>query len=198
MKLFCATKNPGKVREFQMAARHFGRETDLEIEMLPGLDAIDPPEETGSTFAENAALKAIYYSQFCDGTVFADDSGLAVDALNGAPGIYSARFAGEGAGDAENNALLMDRMRGQAVRSARFLCAIAVAREGKLLGTFEGAVEGEMLDAPRGRGGFGYDPLFFYPPFACTLAEVDEARKMNVSHRGKALAAMLAGMPEPY
>jgi XTP/dITP diphosphohydrolase len=193
MKLYCATRNPGKVREFRMAAGHFGA-SGVEIEMLPGLESIDPPEETGLSFAENAALKAAYYSRFTGGQVFADDSGLVVDALGGAPGIYSARFAGEGAGDAANNELLMRRMRGQSVRSARFLCAIALAKGGEALGSFLGTVEGEIIDSPSGSGGFGYDSLFYFPQYGCTLAEVDAARKMDVSHRGKALAAMLAAI----
>ncbi|MEZ5400756.1 MAG: RdgB/HAM1 family non-canonical purine NTP pyrophosphatase [Bryobacteraceae bacterium] len=194
MTLYCATKNPGKVREFRMVAEHFGRAGEIRIEMLPGLDAIEPPEEIGATFEENAALKAIYYSRFTEELVFADDSGLAVDALGGAPGIYSARYAGEDAGDSANNALLLERMRGVAERSARFVCSIAVARRGSLVASFGGVVEGELLDAPRGDGGFGYDPLFYFREFGCTLAEVDASRKMEVSHRGKAAAAMIESL----
>jgi len=189
-RLFCATSNPGKVLEFRMAATHFGFH-EIEIDLLPGIKDIAPPAEHGTTFEENAALKAIYYSGFADEPVFADDSGLCVDALGGAPGVYSARYAGENATDAANNALLLERLKGVAGRRARFVCLAGLAQRGKLLGTFRGEVEGRMIDIPRGSGGFGYDPLFYYEPFQCTLAEVDPARKMDVSHRGKALRAML-------
>lgn len=184
MKLYCATKNQGKLREFRHASGEF------EIDTLPGIANILAPEETGSTFEENARLKAEYYSRFAPGLLFADDSGLAVDALNGAPGVYSARFAGEHAGDAANNALLLERMKGVTNRGAKFLCVIALAEAGRTLAVFSGSVEGEILDSPRGSNGFGYDPLFFYPPFQLTVAEIDEARKLTVSHRGLALETM--------
>ena len=189
MKVYCATGNPGKLREFQLAARHFGL-MDIELEIMPGLSEIQAPAETGSTFEENAILKAAYYSRLTDELVFADDSGLVVDALHGAPGVYSARYAGEGAGDKANNRLLIANMRGMTNRSCRFVCSIALARRGELAGTFRGVVAGELLEGERGDGGFGYDPLFYYPPLGCTLAQVDEARKMEVSHRGKALAGL--------
>jgi XTP/dITP diphosphohydrolase len=114
-----------------------------------------------------------------------------VDALGGAPGVRSARFAGERAGDDANNLLLLDRLAGATDRTARFVCVVALAERGKLLGTFRGSVEGRILDAPRGRDGFGYDPLFFYPPLDCTFAEIPGARKQEVSHRGQALKAMV-------
>jgi XTP/dITP diphosphohydrolase len=148
--------------------------------------------EDGVTFEENAAQKAIYYSCFAEGLLFADDSGLEVDALSGAPGVYSARYAGEHAGDAANNALLLERLEHHSDRAARFVCVIALAESGKLIRTFRGTVEGEILRAPRGAGGFGYDPLFFYPPFGQTLAEVPDEHKFAVSHRGYALREMLA------
>ena len=187
MKLYCATTNPGKLREFQMAFDAF-----IQVEVLPHLASITPPEETGSTFEENAALKAQYYSKHCDGYLFADDSGLEVDALAGAPGVYSARFAGPHATDAANNQLLISRMQGVSNRTARFVCAIALATEGRLVETFRGEVEGRLLDAPRGDTGFGYDPLFFYPPFDCTFGEAPLDRKMEVSHRAEALRRMKA------
>lgn len=190
MTVFCATTNSGKLREFQRAVEHFGA-TGIAIETLPGLREIVPPEETGSSFEENAVLKAVYYSGFADQPVFADDSGLAVDALGGEPGVHSARYSGPGATDASNNALVLERMRGRLDRSARFVCVIALARRGHLLGTFHGTIEGELLGEERGSGGFGYDPMFYYPPFGCTLAEVDAAAKMQVSHRGQALQRML-------
>jgi XTP/dITP diphosphohydrolase len=187
LKLYCATTNPGKLREFQMAF-----DASVQVEVLPSLASITPPEETGLTFEENAALKAQYYSKHCDGYLFADDSGLEVDALAGAPGVYSARFAGPHATDAANNQLLISRMQGIANRTARFVCAIALATEGRLVETFRGEVEGRLLDAPRGDTGFGYDPLFFYPPFGCTFGEAPLDRKMEVSHRAEALRRMKA------
>lgn len=183
MKLWCATTNPGKVREFRLLG--------AEVEILPGMEQIDAPVEDGDTFEENAALKAIYYSRHAPGLLFADDSGLEVDALGGEPGVYSARYAGEGATDALNNALLLRRLESINDRRARFVCVIALAEAGKLIRTFRGTVEGEILRAPRGSGGFGYDPLFFYPPFAQTLAEIPADEKFTVSHRGNALRAML-------
>ena len=187
LKLFCATTNPGKLREFQSAFR---------VEPVPGLKSIPPPEETGLTFEENAILKAVCYSGHCDGYLFVDDSGLEVDALGGAPGVYSARFAGPHATDAANNELLLKRMRGVSDRTARFVCVVALAEHGKLLRTFRGEVEGRLLEEPRGANGFGYDPLFFYPPFGCTFAEAPLERKMGVSHRAKALALLGAYLEE--
>jgi XTP/dITP diphosphohydrolase len=184
--LYCATSNPGKLREFHLAARG-----QVEIVVLPALHQIPPVEETGATFEANAVQKALYYSVHAPGLLFADDSGLEVDALGGLPGVRSARFAGPEAADEANNRLLLERLQGVADHAARFVCLIAVADQGRLLATFRGAVEGRILDHPRGRNGFGYDPLFFYPPFGCTLAEVDAERKFSVSHRGQALRAML-------
>lgn len=193
MRLYCATSNPGKLREFRMAAAHFGF-AGVEIEAVPGLSSIAPPEEHGATFEENAAAKALYYSAYAAGPVFADDSGLEVDALGGAPGVHSARYAGPGCTDADNNRLLLERVRDFAGRTARFVCVIALAESGRLLGTFRGAVEGRIIDEARGANGFGYDPLFFYEPFQCTFGEVSDGRKMGVSHRGQALRAMLASL----
>jgi XTP/dITP diphosphohydrolase len=185
LKLYCATTNHGKLREFQQAL-----EGSFQVQALPGLSSIAPPEETGVTFEENAVLKALYYAEFCDGYLFVDDSGLEVDALHGAPGVYSARFAGPNATDAANNQLLLDRMRGVAHRAARFVCVVALAESGRLIYTFRGEVEGELLEAPRGTNGFGYDPLFFYPAFGCSFGEAPLDRKMQVSHRSQALLQM--------
>jgi XTP/dITP diphosphohydrolase len=193
MTLYCATSNPGKAREFQLAAERLAG-PQLQVEIVPGLDALEPPQETGTTFAANAALKAIYYSLPAPGPVFADDSGLAVDALGGAPGVYSARYAGPAATDADNNSLLLKRMRGLANRKAQFVCVIALAERGKLIETFTGVVEGELLEAPRGTGGFGYDPLFYFPPLACTLAEATPEQKLLVSHRGQALKQLFGSI----
>ncbi len=189
MILYCATTNPGKLREFQGAARSFGEGWDVRV--LPGLKEIEPPEETAETFEENAILKARYYSKHTGELLFCDDSGLEVDALDGAPGVYSARYAGGHAGDGANNALLKSRMRGRENRAARFRCVVAIARAGQPLAAFHGVVEGLILDEERGSGGFGYDPLFHHPPFNCTLAEASAERKLTVSHRGQALGAML-------
>lgn len=162
----------------------------LPIEVLPKLQAISPPEETGTTFEANASLKALYYSQFTSEFVFADDSGLAVDALKGAPGVYSARYAGVNATDEQNNRLLLDQLQGRSDRRAQFICVIALARAGRVITMVQGSVAGEILEAPRGTGGFGYDPLFFYPPLQCGFAELSPEQKFSVSHRGKALRGL--------
>ena len=183
MIVYCATSNPGKLREFQLAA------PDFDLRQLPR--PVPPPEETGSTFEENAALKALYYGGFADGHhLFADDSGLEVDVLGGAPGVHSARYAGPDATDADNNTLLLQRLSGVTDRTARFVCVIALVKDGKLVRTFRGSVEGRILDAPRGSGGFGYDPLFYYEAFGCTFGEAPIGDKMLVSHRAQALEAM--------
>jgi XTP/dITP diphosphohydrolase len=187
LRLYCATTNPGKLREFQSMLAG-----SIQVESLPGLTGIPVCEETGATFEENAIQKAVYYSRFCDGPLFVDDSGIEADALDGAPGVYSARFGGPDASDEANNRLLLERMKGVSDRTARFVCVVALAAVGKLLRTFRGEVEGELLNEPRGPNGFGYDPLFYYPPFGCSFGEVAPEKKMAVSHRGKALRAMLA------
>jgi XTP/dITP diphosphohydrolase len=193
MRLYCATTNAGKLREFQLALAGA-----LQLEVVPGLRSIPPPEETGATFEENAAQKALYYARFCDGPIFADDSGLEVDALGGAPGVYSARFAGPEASDEANNRLLLEKLQGVTQRSARFVCVVALARPGEVPcpgevpWMFRGVVDGRILDAPRGKNGFGYDPLFYYPPFHCAFGEAPLENKMRVSHRGQALGRMLA------
>jgi XTP/dITP diphosphohydrolase len=161
-----------------------------QVEALPELGSIEPCEETGATFEENAVQKALYYSKHCDGWLFVDDSGLEVDALGGAPGVYSARYAGSGATDEANNRLLLDRMRGVPERTARFVCVVGLAKYGQLARTFRGEVEGLLAEEARGINGFGYDPLFYYPPFGRTFGEAPLERKMEVSHRSKALRAM--------
>ena len=183
MKLYCATSNPGKLREFQLAAG-----AGWEIEPLT---RIPPCEETGQTFEENARQKAVYYSRHAPGLLFAEDSGLEVDALGGAPGVRSARFAGEGASDADNNRLLIEKLQGASDRSARYVCVIALAKEDRILQTFRGEVAGKIVDEPRGVNGFGYDPYFFYEPFGLTFGEASAEQKMRVSHRGRALTQML-------
>lgn len=195
MTLYCATTNSGKLREFREAGERFG-EGRIVVERLPAMKEISAPEETGSTFEENAILKAVYYSRFVDGPLFADDSGLEVAALGGAPGVYSARFAGPEATDEANNVLLLERLRGAEDRSGQFVCVIALARRGALVKTFRGEVRGTILETPRGDNGFGYDPLFYYSPFGCTFGEADLQSKMEVSHRAQALAAMFDWLPD--
>jgi XTP/dITP diphosphohydrolase len=182
LTVYCATSNPGKLREFQLAAADF--------DVRPLAQSVPPPEEHGATFEENATGKALYYGRFADGFLFADDSGLEVDALDGAPGVQSARYAGRDATDAANNTLLLERLKGVTNRRARFVCVIALVRDGALVRTFRGSVEGRILDAPRGNGGFGYDPLFYHQAFGRTFGEAPIGDKMLVSHRAQALQAM--------
>jgi XTP/dITP diphosphohydrolase len=185
--LYCATGNPGKLREFRSAAG-----SGWQIEPLPNLSRIAAPEETGASFDENAIRKVRYYGQFADqAPLFAEDSGLEVDALNGAPGVYSARFAGPDTDDARNNELLLERLRDADDRRARYVAVIALMLPGREPRTFRGSVEGRILCEARGSGGFGYDPLFFYPPFGATFAEVPAGKKRTVSHRGRAVEKMM-------
>lgn len=193
--LYAATTNPGKLRDFAVAAESSG----IRIEPLPGLSEIPAPHEDQPTFAGNAALKAAYYSRFAPGYVLADDSGLEVDALGGEPGVRSARYAQDlgfdspepRTTDERNNLCLLGRMRDMANRSARYHCVLALAREGKVLLTADGSVEGEILTAPRGTGGFGYDPLFYLPELQRTMAEIPLEEKHTLSHRGRAFRALL-------
>jgi XTP/dITP diphosphohydrolase len=161
----------------------------LDLSSVPALGEV---EETGTTFEENAALKALAASAHFGGWVLADDSGLEVDALGGAPGVYSARFSGEGATDVTNRALLLEKLTavpaGQ--RSARFRCVIALARGGEVLAHFSGAVEGAIIQSEKGAGGFGYDPLFVPEGFGETFAELGAETKNSLSHRGCALAGL--------
>jgi XTP/dITP diphosphohydrolase len=184
--VYCATTNAGKIAEFRLAAS-----AAFSIETLPGLRSIAAPDETGTTFEENAVAKAEHYGRYAEGWLFAEDSGLEVDALGGEPGVYSARYAGEGATDEANNRLVLERLGDARNRAARFVCTIALVRDGGLQATFRGTVEGSILAAPRGTNGFGYDPIFFYPPFGCSFGEVPLERKQEVSHRGAALAKMI-------
>lgn len=162
--------------------------------MIPDFKSIPPAVEDGANFGENAVIKARHYSARAGLPLFADDSGLVVDALGGAPGVYSARYSGEGATDESNNRLLLENLRGIKERTARFVCLIALVQRGRMLGLYAGSVEGEILEEPRGTGGFGYDPLFYYPPFGCTFGEASEERKSEVSHRGQAVRKMLLGL----
>ena len=197
IRLCCATSNPGKVREFRLAAEEPGLPHPVEIEILEGYRDLPPCLEDGATFAENARIKAAHYSRYHAGLLFADDSGLVVEALGGAPGVYSARYSGPHATDESNNRLLLERMRGIKERSARFVCAIALARQGAVIGVYTGSVSGVILRQPRGAGGFGYDPLFLYGPFGQTFGELDDTRKFAVSHRGQALRRMVRELGKP-
>ncbi len=179
MTVRCATSNPGKLREFRIAAEQFG----VHVEPL----IAPPPEETGDTFEANAIEKALYYSAHTPDWIFADDSGLEVRALGGAPGVHSARYAGPNATDEANNRLLLERLTGVEDRAAQFVCVIALARNGQVERTFRGVVEGVIVNEPRGPNGFGYDPLFYHAPFGCTFGEAATDAKMGVSHRGQAL-----------
>jgi XTP/dITP diphosphohydrolase len=200
LRLYAATTSQGKLRDFRTAARAFS----VAIDPLPEMRSIQPPEEDGATFEANAVLKALYYSRFAPGAlVIADDSGLEVDALDGEPGVRSARFAAD-AGiidspdandntDVWNNIFLLQRLAGvpAAQRTARYHCVLAAARDGAICHTAGGSVEGMILDAPRGTGGFGYDPLFYLPDLDRTMAEIDLETKLSLSHRGRALIKLL-------
>jgi XTP/dITP diphosphohydrolase len=189
VRLIVATRNVHKTREFAQLL-----ETDFEILDLNSQPQIPPPEETGRTFAENAVLKAISVSQSHADLVLADDSGLEVDALGGAPGVYSARYAGENATDEQNVTKLLRALEPMSERSARFRCVLALARGGKLLCTFEGIAEGVIVDAPRGSAGFGYDPIFAPNGFEQTFAELPGQMKNQISHRAKAIDAFCAAL----
>lgn len=202
--LYAATTNPGKLREFAEAAR-LGR---FDVLPLPNLASLPEPVEDALTFAGNAELKAVAYSAALPGhLVFADDSGLEVEALGSRPGVFSARFAdqlnfepglrGEISKDERNNRCLLslmhelERIEPAVTRSARFVCALALARDGKVLLRTEGVVEGDLLDAPRGTHGFGYDPLFLVRSRGLTLAELPTSEKWSLSHRGNAFRDLL-------
>ncbi|MGP8243279.1 MAG: RdgB/HAM1 family non-canonical purine NTP pyrophosphatase [Bryobacteraceae bacterium] len=191
IELYCATSNPGKLAEFRLAAEAVPDAPPVAIDLLPGFAAIPPCCEDGATFEENALIKARHYGSHTEGLLFADDSGLVVDALDGAPGVHSARFSGPGATNQSNNRLLLEKLRGVKDRKAAFVCAIALVKAGEPVCVSTGRVEGVILEEPRGANGFGYDPLFFYPPFGCTFGEAGEAAKFKVSHRGQALRQML-------
>ena len=175
------------------------------MESVPGIQNLPDCVEDGATFEENARQKALHYSRYVNGPVFADDSGLCVDALGGAPGIHSARFAGPDADDAANNQKLLEELRrvdaadsgrqsqapGATSRAAHYICVIALAERGRILTITEGRADGFIIDGPRGTGGFGYDPFFFYPPLGKTFAELSPEEKFAVSHRGEAFRKLL-------
>lgn len=189
LKLLLASSNPGKLREYQVLAA--GRGVDLEL--LPDLERWPEFDESAPTFAENAAGKALHYSRLVEWPVVADDSGLVAPALGGAPGVQSARYAGRGASDAARIQRLLEELRSKAVsdRRARFVCVLALAERGHVRAVFSDLVAGELLEAPRGAQGFGYDPVFFYPPLGKSFAELPHEQKNLHSHRGKAFRKLL-------
>lgn len=189
MKLVLATKNENKVKEMaQFLAPH-----DIEVVSLNEFPDLPEIEEGGKTFKDNAVIKATEACMFTGTMALADDSGLEVDCLDGLPGIYSARFAGEDKNDGENNKKLLELMAGTPAeqRTARFKCAMAVATTEGFVYSTEGVCEGVIAEAPRGEGGFGYDPLFYLPEYGKTFAELDLETKNKISHRARALAGVL-------
>lgn len=203
-RILVATSNPGKILDLVGAAAGHG----VQIEMLPGFSSLPEVVEDGLTFEANARKKAEFYSKHAEGEiVIADDSGLEVDALNGAPGVRSARYAADehhpeehsgNSDDADNNARLVRELHEvpDEFRTARFICVIAAARNGHTLATFHGHAEGRILRAARGENGFGYDPLFFFPEINKTFAELTAEEKAGYSHRGAAFRAFLAWQDE--
>ena len=187
-RLLLATTNRDKLREIHELLAS----APVELVSLADIPPVAEPEETGTTFAENARLKARYYAAHSGMLTTAEDSGLAIDALHGEPGVRSARFLRPDASYAERFAEIHRRLARvpDAPRSARFVCALAVADGGKMLFETTGVVEGVIATAPRGTAGFGYDPIFYYPPLGCTLAEVDQSRKLAIAHRGVAFRAL--------
>ncbi len=186
IELVCATGNKGKLREFEEASGD-----NFSVRGCPPLDC----PETGNSFEANARQKALCYSNQVEAEwLFADDSGLVVDALNGEPGIYSARYAGEPSDNQANNELVLENLQGIAreERTARFVCAIALTRFGQAAACFQGTVEGYILDGPEGDGGFGYDPLFYFPPLGTSFGSATAKDKWRYSHRRNAFRQMLA------
>ncbi len=196
-RVLIATSNAGKLRDFAGAARALG----IEIAGIPNFSSLSPVVEDGLTFEDNARKKAEEYSLHAPGEiVLADDSGLEVDALNGAPGVHSARYSADqphladaNTDDEANNARALRELKDVSPekRTGRFVCVLAAARDGKTLATFRGTAEGVILDAPRGTNGFGYDPLFYFPQIRKTFAELGAEEKAQYSHRGAAFRAFL-------
>jgi XTP/dITP diphosphohydrolase len=196
-RVLIATSNPGKIRDFAGAALAH----DIEIASLPDFSSLPAVVEDGLTFEANARKKAEEYSRHAPGEiVLADDSGLEIDALGGAPGVHSARYAAEephkaefNTDDEENNARVIREIRSvpQEKRTGRFVCVIAAARDGQTLAVFRGKADGMILDTPRGKNGFGYDPLFYFPAIHKTFAELTAEEKAKYSHRGNAFRAFL-------
>ena len=191
-QLLIATHNPGKVREFQkFLSLHPVQVTDLDT-----LPQTGPCLETGSTFEQNAREKAEYYSQFTSYLTLADDSGLVIDALDGQPGIFSARFLSLSASDEDRCREVLRLLSGvpDELRLAKFVCCLALARRGKLLDIFQGTVEGVIIHELKGKFGFGYDPIFLISEVGKTMAELETEEKLRLSHRGVALQKLAVGL----
>ena len=184
--LVLATRNQGKIEEFRALLADF----DVDIKSLEDFGPIPPVEEDGETFEDNAYKKAHFTARALGFPAFADDSGLTVDALGGQPGVFSARYAGEGARDEDNNRKLLKALDGKADRKAAFQCVIAIAVPRGPALIYEGRCEGEITLEERGENGFGYDPVFFYPPLDKTFAQLSREEKNRVSHRGQAMAEL--------
>lgn len=200
IRLFLASSNPGKLNEFRALAAEQAAALSFDLRVLPDFSRLPAFGESAPTFAENAAGKALHYSRFSVLPVMADDSGLVVDALGGAPGVRSARYAGPSASSAERISKLLSelRARGSGDRRARFVCVIALAAHGHMVAVLSDSVEGTILESPRGAGGFGYDPVFYFGPAAKSFAEMPPEKKNRYSHRAKAfgkLAHFLASSP---
>jgi XTP/dITP diphosphohydrolase len=194
VKLLIATHNPGKLREYRDLCAGLQNEGILEVISLADLGVRWEPDETGHTFAENAILKAASFAAYTGLPTLADDSGLEIDALDGAPGVQSARYGGTGRGeDARRIQMVLEQLQGvpEPQRSARFRCVIALAVPGGAVETAEGMVEGVIGREPQGGHGFGYDPIFYLPEFGCTMAQLDPAIKNRISHRARAMEAAL-------
>jgi XTP/dITP diphosphohydrolase len=185
--LLVATRNPHKTREIRQILGD-----DFALQDLSAYPDVPEIAETGETLEENASIKVLAAASRCAGLVTADDSGLEVDALEGAPGIFSARYAGDNATDQQNIEKLLRELSAKGgAQSARFRCVVALAEDGRLVRTFAGAVEGKIIDRPRGKGGFGYDPLFVPKGFSQTFAELSAAIKNRISHRAEALRRLI-------
>jgi XTP/dITP diphosphohydrolase len=207
-QIYLATTNPGKLREFREAAQKL----KLALDLLPGLKDFPAPVEDGETFEANARIKAEYYSRLASGEmVLAEDSGLSVDALGGAPGVYSARYAAivnagahgsthANSDDEANNQALIAALEGLPAgkHPGKYVCVIAIARDGRVLATFQGETAGELLTKPRGTGGFGYDPLFYFPSLGKTFAELALQEKRHYSHRGRAIQEFVKWYAESF
>lgn len=191
IRLTVASSNEGKLREYRALAAFAG--ASIDIGLVPNFGALPKFDEAADTFGENAVGKAVHYAAFCSGLVLADDSGLVVPSLGGAPGVHSARYAGPDASDADRTRKLVEAMRGLKgqERGARFVCVVALVERGEVRGVFSALAEGEVLDAPRGNDGFGYDPIFYSPILGKTFAEISREEKNQHSHRGKAFRKTL-------
>ena len=196
IRLFLASSNQGKLAEYRVLAHSSTPSFPVELRLLPDFEALPAFEENAPTLAENAAGKALYYSRLSSGLVFADDSGLVVPALHGRPGVHSARYAGPQATDAQRIRKLLEELRGKprSERGAHFVCAIALAERARALAIVTDGVDGEILEAPRGSCGFGYDPVFYFPPLGKTFAELHGEEKNLHSHRGKAFRRLLVAL----